>query len=262
MSPVRAVVFDLDDTLLVDMRAVDAAFAATAARAEPDAERAQQLGITVREEARRIWRAAPTVSLAQDLGIASWEGLCSDFTGGHDVLAPFREWAPTYQRESWIAGLAAYGIADADLAVELAEGFPGIRRQHFELFPGARELLERLRADGYRLGLLTNGPPDLQRAKIRATGIEDAFDTVTISGEAGVGKPNPEVFGIVLAGLGVEGAEAVMVGDNPKRDIAGGQAVGMRAIRVDPNGYGRPEGMDADAEIDDITEVIAVVSGW
>jgi putative hydrolase of the HAD superfamily len=152
MPAVRAVVFDLDDTLLVDMRAVDAAFVATATRAEPDSERAVQLGTTVREEARRIWRAAPTLPLAQELGIASWEGLCSDFTGGHEILAPFVAWAPAYQREAWAAGLAAHGIADDKLAVELAEAFPGIRRQQFELFPGSPDLLVELRAAGYLLG--------------------------------------------------------------------------------------------------------------
>jgi putative hydrolase of the HAD superfamily len=158
--------------------------------------------------------------------------------------------------------LAGYGIHDEVLAADLARAFPGIRRQQFELFPGAAALLGELRADGYLLGLLTNGPPDLQRAKIRATGIEDAFDAVAISGEVGVGKPNPDVFRFVLAGLGVDASEAVMVGDNPKRDIGGGQAVGMRAIRIDPNGYGRPEGMNADAEIDDITQVRGVVGAW
>ncbi len=254
--------FDLDDTLLVDMRAVEAVFEAAASRAEPDAARAKELAVTVREEARRIWRAAPTYPLAMELGIASWEGLCSDFTGGHAVIEPFREWASTYQLESWKSALAVHGIADDALAAELAVAFLAIRREHFELFAGARGLLEELRADGFLLGLLTNGPPDLQRAKLRTTGIEDAFDAVVISGEAGVGKPNPEVFRIVLDQLDVDAAAGVMVGDNPRRDIAGGQAVGMRAIRVDPNGFGRPEGMSADAEIDEIGQVRDVVRSW
>jgi FMN phosphatase YigB (HAD superfamily) len=56
--------------------------------------------------------------------------------------------------------------------------------------------------------------------------------SIQISGEVGVGKPNPSAFEMILDKLGVRAAEAVMVGDSWERDIQGALEVGMQAVWV------------------------------
>lgn len=86
--------------------------------------------------------------------------------------------------------------------------------------PDAVETLVRLKKD-YKIALLTNGAPDLQREKIAASGLAGYFDAIAVSGEHGIGKPKPEIFHILLRELGVEPSRAVMVGNSLERDIAG-----------------------------------------
>ena len=80
--------------------------------------------------------------------------------------------------------------------------------------------------------LLTNGPSDLQRLKLEQAGLADAFDTVVVSGEAGVGKPDPAVFALVLDQLGAAPDRTVMVGDSWERDVVGALAAGMTAVWI------------------------------
>ncbi len=93
--------------------------------------------------------------------------------------------------------------------------------------------LDRLRAAGWTVGVLTNGATDIQRAKLVATGILGRVDAVCISEEAGVRKPDPEVFRIAAArcGHGLS-FETWMVGDNPATDIAGAAAAGLRSVWI------------------------------
>jgi FMN phosphatase YigB (HAD superfamily) len=92
-------------------------------------------------------------------------------------------------------------------------------------------------ADGRRLGLLTNGPSDVQRLKLQGTGLTSQFETVAISGEMGVGKPTAAAFERVLANLGLEPQEAVMVGDSWERDVEGALPCGLPVVWIS---YGRP----------------------
>ncbi|MGV2482242.1 UNVERIFIED_CONTAM: HAD-IA family hydrolase, partial [Salmonella enterica subsp. enterica serovar Weltevreden] len=77
--------------------------------------------------------------------------------------------------------------------------------------------------------LLTNGVPDLQREKLFGTGLGEAFDLTLVSGEVGLGKPDPRLFRMALCAFGMGPEEAVMVGDNPERDIKGALSAGIRA---------------------------------
>jgi putative hydrolase of the HAD superfamily len=104
----------------------------------------------------------------------------------------------------------------------------------------SRDVLGVLRARGHRLGVLTNGLPSTQRAKVRALGIDGLVDVVVYAQEhAPEGKPAPVCFATVLARLDVHAARAVFIGDHPEKDIAGAAAAGLRPIwlpgrRLDP----------------------------
>lgn len=87
----------------------------------------------------------------------------------------------------------------------------------------------------YRLAVVSNGGPG-QRRKLARAGLAppdlDAFEVVLISGEVGWDKPDPRVFRAALAALGVAPGAAMMVGDDPVRDIAGAAAMGIRTCQV------------------------------
>ena len=108
-------------------------------------------------------------------------------------------------------------------------------------FAGAPETLAELRRRGVALALVTNGEAASQRAKIDRVGLAPRFDAVVVEGEFGIGKPAPEVFAHALAALGARPEEAWMVGDDLAKDIAGGQAFGLRTVWVDSRAEGLPE---------------------
>lgn len=93
--------------------------------------------------------------------------------------------------------------------------------------PHMFEILAWIRARGLRLGLVTNGDAKMQRSKIFYSGIGPLFDDILVSGELGIHKPDPRIFMRSLARLGVEAPQAVFVGDNLVNDIRGARAAGI-----------------------------------
>ncbi len=93
--------------------------------------------------------------------------------------------------------------------------------------------LERLRRD-WRIGILTNGVPAIQRRKIDALGLAPLVDAVVCAADCGrgAGKPDPAAFRAVLARLGAEPRLTVFVGDDPIADIAGARRAGLQTIQV------------------------------
>src|SRR5207248_1885827 len=85
---------------------------------------------------------------------------------------------------------------------------------------------------GYHLGIITNGMTEIQREKIQRLGIEPYFDTILISQEVGITKPDPRIFRMAIERVPCEAREAVMIGDSPDRDIAGARAAGLIAVWV------------------------------
>jgi HAD superfamily hydrolase (TIGR01549 family) len=97
----------------------------------------------------------------------------------------------------------------------------------FAVLPGVRDALSRLRAAGFALAVVANWDFSLHD-HLRNHRLSDWFDTVVVSGEIGVRKPDPAPFLAALEQLGVEPARAVHVGDHPPHDEAGAVAAGMR----------------------------------
>ena len=95
--------------------------------------------------------------------------------------------------------------------------------------PGAHDVLKRLRESGLRLGILTNGPSDLQRYKLERLGIPELVDAVAISEEIGAAKPDARAFTAVAGMLELAPAALVMVGDNWALDIEGARSAGFAA---------------------------------
>lgn len=254
--------FDLDDTLLDEERSVEAALLATSelARARHGTD-PRVLQRAVRERAREIWNAAPTIDYCRALGIASWEGLWSAFPGDAPELAALRAWAPTYRHEAWGRGLADCGVDDPTLAEELASVF--FQREppsaHLVVYPEVEPVLQALRRT-HRLGLVTNGLSDLQRGKLAVSCLEPYFDLVAVSTEVGVGKPDARIFAWVLAALDAGTEQTAMVGDSLWRDVAGARTAGIRAIWLNRSGAARDGSIRPDAEITTLARLHEVLS--
>ena len=95
--------------------------------------------------------------------------------------------------------------------------------------PGAMALLDAIHPRA-PIGVVSNNVVGEQLDKIRTCGLERYLDTVVISEEAGVAKPDPRIFEIALARIGCDASEAVMVGDAWGTDVAGARAAGLRVV--------------------------------
>ena len=92
----------------------------------------------------------------------------------------------------------------------------------------AVELLRELRNAGVRTALLTNGPSWMQRRKVELLGLEAELDAIGISEELGASKPDPAAFTATLELMGSAPDDTVMVGDHLDWDVRGALAAGMR----------------------------------
>ncbi len=100
---------------------------------------------------------------------------------------------------------------------------------------GTAEALERLRAAGLRLAVVSNSD-GRAAAALAAAGLDGHFEFVVDSGEVGIEKPDARIFHHALDRLGVGAGEALYVGDLYEVDVVGARAAGMRAVLVDPAG--------------------------
>lgn len=240
----RAVIFDLDDTLIWDERLSRRALMETAEegarRAGADAGR---LAAAARLAAEELWHEHAPVERCNQLGIVAFEGMWGRFHGEEDYLRHLREWVPRFRAEVWQRALEAESAADPVLAAELGELFARRRRELQDPMPGAEEILRRLRVAGVRIGLLTNGAPDLQREKIESSGLGMFFDAAVVSGEIGIGKPEPEIFHHLLGMLGATPSESLMVGNSLARDIVGAKRAGLSSCWIALEGEDEPIGV-------------------
>lgn len=191
LARVKAVVFDLDGTLL-DRRSSFEAF--------------------VRDQWRRFDSLQKVDEKAYVRNVIELDG---------DGYAP---------REALFASTVARFELPSELSATLLRdyraGFPGA----CVLFADAAQTLTRLRAAGLKLGLITNGSVRMQGRKLSCLALMPAFDAVLISDAEGVSKPDPEIFRRALERLGTMADQAVFVGDHPELDVSGARRAGMRAV--------------------------------
>ncbi len=231
----RALLFDLDDTIVRESAGGEALWAEccarVAARAGVDA---QVLCAAVERSRDRFWSDAERARRGR---------LAMPWARRSVAEGAFRE----------------LGLRDLALAGELGDDFTRERSARMRFFPGAEATLLALRDRGHRLALVTNGGSQLQREKIVRFGLAPRFDAILVEGELGFGKPDPRVFARALRALGAEPGEAWMIGNDLHADIAGGRAAGLRTVWVDSEGRGLPS--DPPARPDRVVAAIAELLG-
>ncbi len=130
---------------------------------------------------------------------------------------------------------------------------------------GAVETLLALQARGLRLGLVSNTfwPGDVHDADMAAFGLLDLVPKRVYSSAVVYVKPHPEIYRRALAEVGVQPEEAVFVGDRLKEDVAGPQALGLRAVLVEvPFREERDDTIVPDARITSLRELPGVLAAW
>jgi putative hydrolase of the HAD superfamily len=247
LSQIRAIYFDLDDTLCAYWDASKLALHQTFAEHAPEGR--------TPEEMVQAWATA------------------------------FRGFAPTLKKTGWYPGYLLSGeptrteqmrrtlreieIVDEERAKALSETYMRRRDANLRLFEDAIEVLTDLKAR-FPLGLITNGPADIQRQEIETLGIGHFFDHFFIEGELGEGKPNASVFQRAAEAMGCEPPQLLMVGNSFAHDVTPALAAGWHAIWIRrasdiPPSATRPEEMPAgarrpDAVVESLREVRDLLS--
>lgn len=149
-------------------------------------------------------------------------------------------------------------VCDEVLAAHLRAMAPYIHAR-----PDARTTLLGLRDRHISTGILTSShwPPEWHERLYVEDGLADLLDACVYGAELDYAKPHPDSFRRLLARLDVAADEAVFVGDRPEDDIQGAQAVGMRTIWI-PNGHFDADGIQPDAVVTDLVEVLDVIDDW
>lgn len=224
MTLPRAILFDLDDTLLV-------AFGPSSSQ----------------------WQRT-IASFADQLG-----GIEAAVVAAAIQVASAELWADPGRHKHWrhridearrkivadaFAALTADGHAVPPQAIgdAMADAYNALHDAELAMFPDAHETLDRLKERGVKLALITNGAAAPQRAKVVRFALEHRFDHIQIEGEHGFGKPEERAYTHAMAVLGVAPHETWMVGDNLEWEVVGPQRLGIHAIWHDGYGVGLPPG--------------------
>jgi putative hydrolase of the HAD superfamily len=228
--PLRAVLFDLDDTLYAEHAFVDGGFRAVAALLAP------RLQADADALAKRLWA----------LHARDGRGRLFD------------------------ALLAEHGVTDdPDLVLACLLAY----RTHEPFLPtfdGVVEALDAMTAAGLALGVVSDGAASVQWRKLRAVaGLAPHLGAVVMTDELGPGlaKPSPVPFRVACRLLDVAPAQALYVGNDPRKDFAGAREAGLGTVRmgrVPDEGAGRAIDTggpgDADLVIDDFPTLTAAVT--
>lgn len=159
-------------------------------------------------------------------------------------------------RTRFVLPLEHYGIRDTALADHLSEDYVYWSPRIVRLVPGTMELLDYLKPK-YHLHLITNGFQEVQDTKLNLSGMKPYFETLTVSEEVGVKKPNPEIFRYALRKANATAEESLVIGDEMAVDIDGARAAGIDQIFYHPKEE-KVEGART-FEVKDLKEIMSLL---
>lgn len=225
---IRAIYFDLDDTLC----------------AYWDASK------------RALWQTLEEAGLPVPTEVAfeAWRSIFPTFS--REIKTP--RWYKRYLKtgeptrtEHMRRALEKLGIQDKALAGRLSFRYAELRSRYLSLYPDVIPVLTELKRI-YWLGMITNGPADVQREEIHVLGIEEFFEDVLIEGEMKVGKPDVRVFERACRNAGCRPSEMLYVGNAFDHDVQGAKGAGWhaiwlnRALEENPNTHPQPDAIITD----------------
>ncbi|MDX2064916.1 MAG: HAD family hydrolase [Fimbriimonadaceae bacterium] len=206
---VRGIYFDLDDTLCGYWDASKRALRQTFAELVP-------------------------AEVGAEAMVGHWANVYRTFA--KEIKTP--KWYPGYlvsgeptRTEQMRLALEAAGFPDPALARRIGDRYRELRNAYLVRFPETTAVLDALVAS-YPIGLITNGPADIQREEIATLGLEPYVQHVFIEGEMGEGKPKPGVFDRAARAMGLGPSELLMVGNSYGHDIVPAIAAGWRTAWI------------------------------
>ncbi|MFK0231526.1 HAD family hydrolase [Streptomyces vinaceus] len=213
--PIRAVLWDIDDTL----------FDYTGADTAGLARRLAEEGI-----AERYGSPAQALALWREITTRHWDRFAA---GEVDFQEQRRDRVRDFLGEPAMSAAEADGWFDRYVVHYKAA---------WTLFPDVVPVLDALAA-GYRHGVLSNSSTVNQDPKLRHLGLRERFEVLLCAAELGVSKPEAEAFLAACEALGLPPGEVAYVGDQPEIDARGARDAGLTAVWLDRDG-GRGPGPD------------------
>ncbi len=218
----RAILFDLDDTILSAYGRPELAWPVVAASFAAD------LGPLTVDELTPVIIAVSNAFWADTTQQAHWRMRLAE--ARRAIVA----------RAFALLSEAGRPVPPAAIGDRLADRFSAYREEQMCLFPDALAVIDTLRSSGVRLALVTNGAAEIQRGKIARFDLTHRFDHIQIEGEHGFGKPDERAYLHAMQVLDVVAPETWMVGDNLEWEVVAPQRLGIHAIWHDVVGEGLP----------------------
>jgi len=125
-----------------------------------------------------------------------------------------------------------------------------------QAFPGAQELLNRMREQGLKLAIASSAQPDELRSLLQIVGAADLIEDKTSSEDAKRSKPDPDIMQVTLKKVGYPPNEVVMIGDTPY-DIEAASKVGVATIAFRCGGWNDADLAGAIAIYNDPADLLA-----
>lgn len=222
-TQLRAVVFDLDGTLLDHRRSTRAGLTSWL----------EAQGLHWSEEIEQAWFAA------EEEHFGSWRR--GEISHAEQRRRRLRSFLPVIGRPVDEAALE-------DVFLEYLEAY----RAGWVGFDDVDDGVDEVARRGLATAVLTNGTRELQEAKLAALGVLDRIGPVLCAAELGVAKPRPEAFAAVCDRLELPAEAVLYVGDEHEVDVLGARAAGLRAVLVD---RGQADPVDEAARITSLRDL-------
>ncbi len=196
-----------------------------------------------------------------------------------DREAAFSRWAESFGTELGLpeGSLTLIEQLDGDGSIPREEFFEAVRRafgittsieelvshyyleypECFAIATDTIDALRNLRSQGWKIGVVTNGPPSQMR-KLESTALVGEVDAICISEEIGAWKPDPVIFAEAARRCGVD-LRGWMVGDSVSADIVGGHSCGLRTVWMSRGRAWDPADLAPDAVAATIPQAVDLI---
>jgi len=227
----RAVLFDLDETLLTHDAAIRSAAGALIKSVCPD------LDDDAQRQFEELW-----ISLNQ-----SW------YAKFFNREISFREASEGKLHEA----LATHGIALAnqqtdDLLRDYFHAYQANCLMYDDVVPCLKQL------SSWPLGIVTNGETQQQAIKIEHSGLSNYIHTVVTSEQAGIAKPDAKIFHVACQHLAIDPSDVVFIGDNRQLDAIASSATGMRGIWLNRSNSARDSRVETIGSLNELPGLLQI----
>jgi len=221
---VRAIVFDLDNTLVDFMKMKDDAVAA-------GIDGMIDAGLDLPRDAVRT-----------------------------RIDAIYRERGLEYQKVFDDFLVSELGRVDPKILASGIVAYRRARESALVLYPPVQMTLLELAKRGIRLGVVSDAPEPQVWLRVCALSLQHVFDAVVTFDDTHERKPHPAPFRMVLERLGVVPEDSLMVGDWAERDVVGAKSLGMKTVFARYGDTFDTQHSGADYEIDDVFQLVQIVN--